>query len=421
LPSPRPDEVGQYTQREEETMWHTRKLVGLSAVVIAAAACSDAVTGPGDGLALSHDISPTELGQALDTAPARIEIKLERGTLVAREVELKTSDEMSDEEYVRGLVTAVTASAGAGTLTFEMGGLTVGFASSARFRNDDEGGDLTMDEFVNRIETALAAGVQPAVRARRPAQAPQAPDDATFQATDLRIRDRAESPKLELNVDADNFERNDAPPPEAWLHVLGLTIEIRASTDLEADDDDRDEVEVEGLVASVDVAAGRVTLTSGAVIIVPDAGAFDDQDDPDDEHLMSLAAVQAALDAGQAVKGEAEGALQSTDPVTILAHEVEFEIEGGDDNGGQPGQGTEFDGAVQSADAGAGLFVLASGATVRLTDSTAISAMGDLLTLQAVADALAAGKLVRAEGSATVEAAGPPVSLVALTVKWEVD
>ncbi len=400
-------------------MWHASKFVVLSAVAVAAAACSDAATGPVDGSALSHVISPTELGQALDTAPARVEIKLERGTLVAREVELKTSDEMSDEEYVRGLVTAVSASAGTGTLTFEMGGLVVTFASSARFRNDDESGNLTMDEFVTRIETALAAGVQPAVRARRPAAEPQAPDDATFQATDLRIRDRAESPKLELNVDADNFEPNDAPPPEAWLNVLGLTIEIRSTTGLEADDDDRDEAEVEGLVASVDLAAGRVTLTSGAIIIVPDAAAFDDQDDADDEHLMSLAAVQAALDAGQTVKGEAEGALQSSDPVTILAHEVEFEIEDG--NGGQPGQGTEFDSAVQSADVGAGLFVLSSGATVRMTDSTAISGLGDLFTLQAVADALAAGKLVRAEGRATVESAGPPVALVALTVKWEVD
>jgi hypothetical protein len=402
-------------------MWHASKFVVLSAVVVAAAACSDTATGPVDGSALSHVISTTELGQALDTAPARVEIKLERGTLVAREVELKSSDEMSDEEYVRGLVTAVSASAGTGTLTFEMGGLAVTFASSARFRNDDEDGNLTMDEFVTRIETALAAGVQPAVRARRPAADPQAPDDATFQTTDLRIRDRAESPKLELNVDADNFEPNDAPPPEAWLNVLGLTIEIRSTTELEADDDDRDEAEVEGLVASVDLAAGRVTLTSGAIIIVPDASAFDDQDDPDDEHLMSLAAVQAALDAGQAVKGEAEGALQSADPLTILAHEVEFEIEDEDDDNGQPGQSTEFASAVQSANVEAGLFVLSSGATVRMTDSTAISGLGDLFTLQAVADALAAGKLVRAEGRATVESAGPPVTLAALTVKWEVD
>jgi len=318
-------------------MRHIPLALVLSAAATATAACGDATTGPTDTAALSHEISSGELGQALDTAPARIEIKLERGTLVAREVELKTADEMADEEYVRGLVTAVSASGGAGTLTFEMGGLAVTFASSARFRadqDDDGDGDITMDEFVTRIEDALAAGVQPSVRAKRPPAAePQAPDDATFAATDLRIRDRVESPTIELNVDADNFEASDAPPPEAWLHVLGLTIEIRSTTEIESDDDDRDETEVKGVVASVDVAGGSVTLTNGTVILVPDAGAFDDDGDDDDgEHLTSLQAVADALAAGQAVEAEADGAVQSTNPLTILAHEVEFEVEDGRDD-----------------------------------------------------------------------------------------
>jgi hypothetical protein len=332
---------------------------------------------------------------------------------------------MTDEESVRGQVTAISAAGGTGTLTFEIGGLAVTFSSSARFRDDDRDGDLTFDEFVTRIQDALAAGQQPSVRAKRPpAAAPQAPDDATFAATDLRIRDRAESPKLELNVDADNFVANNAPPPDAWLRVLGLEIELRPSTEIEADDDDRDEAEVKGIVASVDLAAGSVTLVGGAVILVPDASAFDGgHDDGDDEHLTSLQAVQAALDAGQTVKAEAEGARQSDNPLTILAHEVEFEIDDGhdDEDDGQPGQGDEFESAVRSADVGAGSFVLGNGTIVLLTDTTAISSLGDLLTLQAVADALAAGKIVRAEGRATVRSAGPPATLEALTVKWEVD
>ena len=402
-------------------MRHLPLFVVLTATAAAALACSDATTGPAETSALSHEISSGELGQALATAPARVEIKLERGTLLAREVELKTSDEMTDEEYVRGQVTAVSASGGTGTLTFEIGDLAVTFTASARFREDDDSGDLTFDAFVTRIENALAAGIQPSVRAKRPPAAqPQAPDDATFAATDLRIRDRSESPKLELNVDADNFVPNDAPPPEAWLHVLGREIEIRSTTEIEADDDDRDESEVEGMVAAVDVAAGRVTLENGTVILVTDASAFDDDgDDGDDEHLTSLPAVQDALAAGQTVEAEAEGAEQSTSPLTILAHEVEFEIE--DDDDGAQGQGFEFESTVQSADVGAGVLVLGNGATVRLTDATVISGLGDLLTLQAVADAVAAGKLVRAEGRATVESAGPPATLVALTVKWEVD
>jgi len=403
-------------------MRHLPLFVVLTAAATAAVACSDATTGPTDTAALSHEISSGELGQALDTAPARVEIKLERGTLVAREIELKTPDEMTDEEYVRGRVTAVSAGGGTGTLNFEIGDLAVTFTSSARFREDDGGGDLSFDTFVAHIEGALAAGVQPSVRARRqPAAQPQAPDDATFAATDLRIRDRSESPKLELNVDADNFVPNDAPPPEAWLRVLDREIEIRSTTEIEADDDDRDESEVEGMVAAVDVAAGRVTLENGTVILVTDASAFDDDgDDGDDEHLLSLEAVQAALDAGRTVKAEAEGAVQSTSPLTILAHEVEFEIEDGN-GGGVPGQGFEFESTVQSADVGAGVFVLANGTTVRVTDATVISGLGDLVTLQAVANAVAAGQPVRAEGRAVVESAGPPATIVALTVKWEVD
>lgn len=312
-------------------MRHTRRmLISLAVTVtVATAACSDALTGPADASAVSQVISTTELGQALDSAPARIEITLERGSLVAREVELQSPDEMTDEEYVRGQVTGVALSAGTGTLTFEIGGLEVAFAPSARFRDDVAGdGNLTMDEFIRRIQAALADGSRPAVRAKRPATAiPQAPDDPTFQATELRIHDQAERPKIELNVDADNFQVNDQPPPQAWLRVFGLAIEIRSTTQVRA-------------------------------------------------------------------------------------------FGGGT---GQQGQSVEFGGAVQSADPAAGSFTLTSGVTVRLNDATVISTLGDLVTLEAVADARGAGKLVRAEGRAIVESAGPPATMVAVTVKWEVD
>jgi len=400
-----------------------RLFAALLAAPLALAACGDSATAPLDTAALSHEISSNELGQALDTAPARVEIKLERGTLVARKVELKSVDEMSDEESVRGLVTAISADDVSGTLTFEIGGLEVTFASSARFRGED--GDVTFSEFVGRIQDALDAGASPMVRAKRAAPAdPQAPDDATFEASDLRLGDGMESPKLELNVDADNYEANDAPPPEAWLHVLGLTIEIRSTTEVRADDDDRDEAEVHGTVASVDVAGGSVTLDDGTVIIVPD-GAFEDGEggDDDGEHLGSLQAVQDALDAGQTVKAEAEGAVQATDPLTILAHEVEFEIRSGDDDEEDGGDGiagtVEFERMVQSVSVDDGTFVLSNGTVVTVTDTTMISTSGDLASLQAVADALGAGQFVKAEGRAVMESAGPPALLTALEVRWE--
>ncbi|MDH5195683.1 MAG: DUF5666 domain-containing protein [Gemmatimonadota bacterium] len=399
-----------------------------SLLAIPVIACSDTLGPSGDPIALSHDISVDQLGQALDTAPGRVEIRLERGTLVAREVEIKTADEMSDEESVRGAVTAVSASDASGTLTFDIGGLEITFASSARFRDGD--GDLTITEFAASIQAALDGGFQPSVRAKRPAPAePQAPDVATFEATDLRIQDGLESPKLELNVDADNYEANGAPPPEAWLRVLGLAIEIRSSTEIKADDDRNDEAEVRGIVASVDVDGRSVTLESGTVILVPEQGAFEDEGEgDDDEHLVSLAAVAQALADGLTVKAEAEGAVQSTDPLTIAAREVEFEIagQGGeDDDEDDDGQGQngviEFERQVQSADVAAGTFVLTNGTVVQLTDSTVIEIEGDLMTLQAVADALATGAIVRAEGRATVESSGPPATLLALKVKWEVD
>jgi hypothetical protein len=38
-----------------------------------------------------------------------------------------------------------------------------------------------------------------------------------------------------------------------------------------------------------------------------------------------------------------------------------------------------------------------------------------------VSDALGAAQPVRAEGRAVVESSGPPATLIAATVKWEVD
>ncbi len=71
-----------------------------------------------------------------------------------------------------------------------------------------------------------------------------------------------------------------------------------------------------------------------------------------------------------------------------------------------------------------GTFTLASGTLVRVTTDTIIDQLGDLLSLQEVADklaVLAADERVRAEGDAKVVAVGPPVVLEATNVKFEVD
>jgi len=79
----------------------------------------------------------------------------------------------------------------------------------------------------------------------------------------------------------------------------------------------------------------------------------------------------------------------------------------------------EFEGAVASVDIAGSTFKLASGAVVTVTSETQIEAEGDLHTLQAVSDALAAQHMVRAEGHATVTSAGPPLALTALDLKFE--
>jgi hypothetical protein len=56
---------------------------------------------------------------------------------------------------------------------------------------------------------------------------------------------------------------------------------------------------------------------------------------------------------------------------------------------------------------------------VTVTSDTQIETEGDLHTLQAVSDALAAQHMVRVEGHATVTAAGPPLALTALDVRFE--
>jgi hypothetical protein len=110
--------------------------------------------------------------------------------------------------------------------------------------------------------------------------------------------------------------------------------------------------------------------------------------------------------------------VESTDPLTFVAIEVEFEIE--DDAANVPGA-FEFQGAVTAADPAAGTFTLAGGTIVRVNAETQIDPEGDLFSLDAVQAAVQSGAAVRAEGDATVESMGPPATLVALSVKWEVD
>jgi hypothetical protein len=413
---------------------------------IAFAACSDG-TGPAIGAAFSRDITIGEFDTVLTaTGAARVEIKLVPGGLVAREVEIEEGDETGDEEEIESRVTAI--SGGAGTLTLDLGGLTVSFDANTKFQTEDDE-SVTQAEFVALIEAALAAGDEPAIEAERAAPAqPQAPDDATFLASKIELDDEAEEPEIEINIAPANLTLNATPPPDAILRVLDLPIELRVSegiTELESEiEDERDEVDFEGVVQAVDEAAGTVTLTDGTVIRIVDAtdigGHGDDGEDGDDDgdddghdghgdggdllaafhdddELGSLAEVAAALAAGDIVEAEGKGFVESESPLVIVAVEVEFEVE--DDADDVPDH-VEFEDRVTAVDVTAGTLTLATGTVVRITGTTVFDGEGDLLTLQATADAVAAGETVRAEGDATVESVTPRV-LIALEIKVEVD
>lgn len=397
----------------------SKSLAALATAVLFAACSGDSVTGPGAGGGLttqfSRAITLSELDSILASGPTRVEIKLINGSLVAREVEVKEAEDLRDEEKIESRITAIDP---AGNVTLALGGLVVDFDAGTEFKVE-HGDRLTMQEFVTRVQDALAAGENPPVEAKRnPADTPQDPGDATFLATKLELDDEADEDEMEINVDGDNYANTTTPPPDAILTVLGLAIELDVSggvTEIEAEiDDDREEVDFEGMVASVN--GSSFTLTDGTVVSIVDGTEIEDADD--DDELGSLAEVERALATGFLVEAEGEGVVTGSNPLTITASEVEFEIEDDDDD--LPGD-LEFEDRVTSVDVAGRTLTLANGTIVQVADDQLIDHSSDLLTLQAASDAVDAGRMVEAEGDAELVDAGPPLTLNALDIKIEDD
>jgi hypothetical protein len=311
------------------TMRHFVVPLGLFAL----AACADSPTATppisnpvGSPPALSRSLPLDTLAHQIDSTPQRVEINLADDTLLALQVELKTADELTRDESVRGQVTAISATGDAGTLTLAIGGLQVSFGTATAFRSA-WGMMLSQSDFVAQVQAALDAGGPIFVRATRPAPAePQAPDDASFAASEIRVTDCLTAPKLELNVGSANFALNDPPPPNAYFNVLGLAIAVDSATRIRSDVNHRHEAEVRGLVASVDLTDSTVTLDDGTVIVIVadtriedeshrgwgrggwDRGGWDRggwEREWDASRLGSLDSVAAAVAAGDSVKAEA--------------------------------------------------------------------------------------------------------------------
>ena len=417
-------------------------ILGPAAIVVTcfAAACDNMTSGPSSAVTtqFSREVTLPDVQNQLVTGPTRVEVSIIPGTLTARRVELEEPDQLTKPERVRGRVTAITSGTDAATLTLDLGGLQIALNGSTRLHpddaddgqqaampatSDDGGNGMTLADFVARIEAELAAGRNPAVRATRPAPAqPQAPDDGKFLAATLQLDEGNNHPRIELNIAAANLTTNATPPPDAILKVLGVSLELRVSdgtTKLRVENQEAEGAEeFHGVVKSVDQTAMTVTLMDGTIIRIVAGTEFEAREGDEDDHITSLADVQAALTAGKTVEAEGRGVVDTNSPLTIDAIRIEFEVEG------EPMPPVvimaEFQDDVASVDVSASTFTLNNGTVVTVTADTKFEDHG-LQTLQAVSDSLAAHVRVRAQGVGKVTSAGPPPAVTALFVEFETE
>ena len=407
------------------------------ALTLVVAACDSTTSGPKSTLPaqFSTQISLPDFQNNLLAGPARVEVSVVPGTLIARRVVIEEPDQLARPERVRSRVTAITAGTDTATLTLELGGLQIAVNGSTRLRPDDGDGHWTMSgdgsgssmalaDFVARIQADLAAGRSPAVKAtRQPPAQPQAPDDGSFLAATLQLDEGNNHSRIELNATAANLTTNPTPPPDAFLKLLGVSLELRVSdgtTKLRVETPEAEGAEeFHGVVQAVDQTAQTVTLVDGTIIRIVAGTEFEAREGDQDDHLTSLAQVQDALTAGKIVKAEGRGLIDSSNPLTIDAIRIEFEVEG--EELPPPVMMVEFEDTVASVDVAGSTFTLGHDEVVTVTDQTRFDPDGDLHSLQEVSDALAGHHRVAAEGHATVTSAGPPPALTALFVRFKTE
>lgn len=401
------------------------------------AACSDG-TGPVVQPQFSRQITFDEFEEILTGGAARAEIEIVPlslsggGLPIAAEVELKGPDEMDDEERIESPVTGLDESMG--TLTLKLGEIKVEFTATTEFE-DESGDELTLDEFVNRVRAALAD--EPAVEVERdPLTPPQDPDEGTFVAAKIELDDEADEPELELNIDPDNLIPCSASSPAGCLGVLKvLNVEIvllKDETELEAEVPDlAGEVDFEGVVEDVEregtsCRLGTVTLMDGTIIKLVEGTEIEHQSG-DDDQLDDLCEVEEALagDGLVIVEADGEGVVDPGPPLTIVAIEIEFEVEErAEDVAGK----VDFEGVVEGVERAGescrlGTVTLEDGTVVRLALGTEIEdGSGDadqLGDLCAVEQALGeAGVVVEADGEGVLEELSPP-RILATKVNFE--
>ena len=186
-------------------------------------------------------ITLSELEQQLGQGATRVEIELGSGLEVS-EIAAHPASSLSDEEHIESTIVAVDP---AGSITLDLGGLTVSFDDSSRFRLPEDS-NASRDAWIGVVSDTLASGGVAFVRVARLAPAsPQAPSDPTFYASDLRLASEADASKLEINVAQDALAVSSES--EATITVLGLALHISSSTDLYDDDGSAEAESEEGV------------------------------------------------------------------------------------------------------------------------------------------------------------------------------
>ncbi|UCD23346.1 MAG: hypothetical protein JSW51_09860 [Gemmatimonadota bacterium] len=382
-------------------------LTGMLGLAMTATAC-DVIPGIGpddvDPYQFFSEVSLPEFEQLMQEGSGRVEVILTQDALVAREVEIRGGEALVDEEEIVGRVASIESSGSEGTLTLQLGNLNIGFTVNTAFCKGD--GDLSFEQFVGHVTEAVAFEEYPNIKAQRePADQPQAPNDATFMADRLCLIGGDHANEIDINVDRDNLVMNDAPPPDGWIQVLGLQIELRVTEGITKINAERDELvkkEFAGKVGSVNLDRQAFELTDGTVVRIVDDTKI--AYEAGDEHrLGSLEAVAAALEAGEKVVSAGYGVVEGTEPTTIAAMHVVFEIAPPPMNG--------FEGEVEQVDPDVGVVTLANGVVVHVVDATKIKSDREdyryLTSLDAVAEALAAGETVVTWGEGTLESEDP--------------
>ena len=314
--------------------------------VVLGLACND-VTHPSNPAQFSKQIAFTDLQAILGQLPAngaaRVKIELPMSGVIAREVKVKDPEEVNENERVESRITGlvVNTAGDQGTLTLEPG-LHVTFTADTKFEAGEAA--LTFQQFVDRVNAALAQNpkVLLPLEAKRPPTSPLVlgPSDP-FPAAKLELAAGVGGPEIEINITSANLIAAGSGDCQASLSsslkgcvkVVGLTIGIDATTELEAMLPGVVETRFEGVVdcPTLNVTSaheGSLALVGQNTRIEISVATKIESESGEDEQLADLNAVKVACSGSppQNVRAEGEGVPGMT-AGTLQATEVEFELE----------------------------------------------------------------------------------------------